>query len=131
MRPALNTLKKKAVRGGFLNLSPLFYQSLFLILSLLFIAACDSDEKEGATKPSKKTLSEIIFLKERIKEEPNNYMAHVSLGGIYLDTGKFELAIDEHKKAILINPEDPLAYQGLGVVYSKLHRYSEAIEQYK
>ena len=55
-------IEKKAVRGGFLSLSPLFYQSLFLILSLLFIAACDSDEKEMKHKNEK-----IANLEKKIK----------------------------------------------------------------
>ena len=50
------------MRGGFLSLSPLFYQSLFLILSLLFIAACDSDEKEMNHKNEK-----IANLEKKIK----------------------------------------------------------------
>ena len=45
-------IEKKAVRGGFLSLSPLFYPFLILILSLLFLVACDS-EKKVEIKPSK------------------------------------------------------------------------------
>ena len=62
MRSAVKTLRKNSVQGSFLCLSTLFYQSLFLISSLLFIAACDSDEKKMKLKNE-----QVASLEKKIK----------------------------------------------------------------
>ena len=57
----------------------------------------------------------------------NNYFAHSSLGIVYEQQGKPDLAIAEYRKSLAIEPRDPIVHFDLGYLLDKQGRTSEAI----
>ena len=112
-----------------------------------------SDKWVKCEEETKKVLElnpnngEALFLMSRIygyndtKEEDylhkaiskNNFIAdaHNNLGIIYLDSKKYDQAVEAFQKAIEIDPEYKLAYMNTGVVYARQGKHREAIEMYK
>jgi len=50
---------------------------------------------------------------------------------MYFQQGGVDAAFEEYKEAIRINPEDALAYCGLGKVYHRYLRFEQAIICYE
>jgi tetratricopeptide (TPR) repeat protein len=48
----------------------------------------------------------------------------------YIDAAKYDEAIKEYEKAVLIDPRKPDALTGLGVAYQSLGEYDEAVEYF-
>jgi tetratricopeptide (TPR) repeat protein len=57
--------------------------------------------------------------------------AHLKLGNNYIESGKYQEAIEEYKQAIKIEPDFAEAHNNLGLAYDKSGKYQEAIEEYK
>lgn len=53
------------------------------------------------------------------KLDPDNFIAHYNLGVLYSMKNEQKKAIEEYKKAIEVNPEDPQVHNCLGVSYNK------------
>ena len=53
------------------------------------------------------------------------------MGKIFEMQGRLGEAIEMHKRAIEIEPDNPECYYRLGVAYTKNHQYEEAEEQYR
>lgn len=53
--------------------------------------------------------------------------AHIGLGYVAASQGKPDLAIEEYRKALGLDPEASEAYYGLGVTFNKLKQYDNAI----
>jgi tetratricopeptide (TPR) repeat protein len=62
---------------------------------------------------------------------PNDERAHNLLAGNYFGQEDYELAIEEYKKATLINPDFSQPYNQLGYAYRFLDNYSEAEKAFK
>lgn len=43
---------------------------------------------------------------------------------------KYEEAIDFHKQALILSPQNPSTYSALGFVYSLMTRWNEAVEYF-
>ncbi len=62
---------------------------------------------------------------------PGSGPNHVVAGNTYLIQGKWDEAIAEYEKALALNPEDTLAYLGLGQVYQARAKREEAQAAYQ
>jgi tetratricopeptide (TPR) repeat protein len=62
---------------------------------------------------------------------PNLVGWHYSRGDTYRLTGKFDLAVEEFRKVISLNPAFPNAHRMLGVIFEREKNYIEAIEHFK
>ena len=65
-----------------------------------------------------------------IRIAPDHYGALVNLGAGLADTGKFSEAITMYERANEIRPSY-MAYSNLGTVYSRIERYSDAVDAYR
>jgi tetratricopeptide (TPR) repeat protein len=70
-------------------------------------------------------LLEALVAKDSDYTNACNY-----LGWLYNKLGKYDKAVDAFKKAIVLNPRDPFAYNNLGQAYAYEKKYEEAIPQY-
>lgn len=71
----------------------------------------------------------VTALEEAIEADANFVEAHVMLGGVYADMGKYEPATDEYKKAIALQPDSFINnYYSLGKLEIELGKYNEAKE---
>ena len=57
--------------------------------------------------------------------------AHFNLGSAYEKQGKYDLAIESHKKAIAIDSDSALAHYNLGNAYALQENHDLAIESFK
>jgi len=56
-------------------------------------------------------------------------MAYSNRGSVYVDLGKYQLALDDYSSAIRINPDDAKAYDNRGIV--KWHLKLEYCNDFK
>jgi S1-C subfamily serine protease len=73
----------------------------------------------------------INYLKMRIKNSPNNAIAHFYLGLAFERLSRGNEAIEAYKGAIRIEPDDSDLYYNLGVSYIRLGNHNEAIKSFK
>ncbi|KAI0371043.1 TPR-like protein [Pilatotrama ljubarskyi] len=67
-----------------------------------------------------------------LEYEPDNYHAHVFLGLAYMRLEDLEKSEQAYRKAVDLNPEQLLAWQGLSQLYEKLEKwedYAESLEK--
>ena len=74
--------------------------------------------------------AEQIYL-ELIKNDPDNYSAHVNLGSVYFGKDVIDKAINEYEISIRLNPEKPQAFFNMGLLCSSLHDYEKALNFFK
>jgi tetratricopeptide (TPR) repeat protein/TolB-like protein/predicted Ser/Thr protein kinase len=56
---------------------------------------------------------------------------HTCLGDVYNGTGKYELAVEQFRRAVELEPTSDAAYRGLGLAYERLGKPKEAEETYR
>jgi len=71
------------------------------------------------------------FFEQILIYNPQSVEAHNSLGGIYQNQGKFDLAIKEFKQATKLDPYNFKPYGNLGSVLRKKKEYDLAITAYQ
>jgi len=65
-----------------------------------------------------------------IEKDPNNYLYHEKLGGVYLRVEKYEQAIGEFRKVVELSPSYSNGYYNLGFAYKKYGAKSRAKEAF-
>lgn len=68
----------------------------------------------------------LDILEELSKEKPRSLGVHLELGNAYLDTHKFDKAVEAYKKALEVDPENARAFNGAATGYFKMGKYEEA-----
>ncbi len=63
-----------------------------------------------------------------IRVTKDNYVAHINLGSVLFDEGKYEEAIRHFNEVIRIRPELILSYNKRGLAYARLGQYQKAFE---
>jgi len=84
----------------------------------------DSQEKEERER-------QVEMFHKVLEIDPIDQVANFGLGSIYLDTGKFEEALDPLKTVVEHYRDHSAAYLALGKTLEKLSRKEEAAEVYK
>jgi len=69
--------------------------------------------------------------RQRLRENPRNWLAWTNLGAALAVQGRFEDAIQAHSAAIRLNPACAAAHYGLGVALARRGRAAEAIGAYR
>jgi len=59
------------------------------------------------------------------------YAVYNSLGICYLETGRYDMALDEFERAVRIYPGFVEAYANMGMVHFKQGRYEEAVDAFR
>jgi Flp pilus assembly protein TadD len=54
-------------------------------------------------------------------------VAHTYLAALYAKEGQNQSAVQEYQEVLRLNPQDPVAYHGLGVAYNQLGQRDQAI----
>ncbi len=75
--------------------------------------------------------TEIGFWEDNAVKTPHNRTVQFALARAYDRKNNYARAIDHYHKTIEISPENPLAYNNLGVVYLKLKRDGLALENFQ
>ena len=77
------------------------------------------------------TQNEIIKLKEKIGKDYRNIKSLNDLGVIYLKLGKYDLAIEQFKKALEVDPNYTIGPFLFGDIYTDAKIYQEKINDFK
>ncbi|OSD01253.1 TPR-like protein [Trametes coccinea BRFM310] len=89
---------------------------------------------KGKLKAAREALSKQDNEKARdsalgvLEFEPDNYNANVFLGLAYLRLGELEKSEQAYRKAIDLNPEQALAWQGIMQLYEKQENWEEYVK---
>lgn len=76
-------------------------------------------------------LEAVEAFKQAIKQHPDDWRYHLSLGIAYSFLERRQEAISSYKQAIKINPDEWRIHLSLGIAYNSLKRYEEALNAYK
>lgn len=111
---------------------------LLAILLLTLLTSCiPQSQEQKVRKLTEKCLEgkipadSISCLTEVIKQDPNNYEAHVMMANVYKLQVDYPNAITYLQKAVTIKPDDPKAYEELGGYYLFLKQTDKVIENYE
>jgi tetratricopeptide (TPR) repeat protein len=80
--------------------------------------------QQGRMEPAREVFSGIL------RDDPGNAFAHHLLGLIELQTGQLDAGIASLKRAIALNPADPVALGNLANGLREAGAYDEALEAY-
>ncbi|MFC1528959.1 tetratricopeptide repeat protein [Candidatus Latescibacterota bacterium] len=74
-------------------------------------------------------LDDLEKLREFVEKDGSLAVGHFSLGSVYLSRKMLDEAEDEFKKVLAINPEYPEVHFKLGIIYTMMGRYDDAISE--
>lgn len=77
------------------------------------------------------TEKQITVLKEILSKDPNNLTALIKLGNIYMDTKRFQEAIQYYRKVLEIDPQNVDVRVDMGTCFRRMGQSQKAIEEYK
>lgn len=66
-----------------------------------------------------------------IAKNPNSWLAHENLAGLYFQNGQMDEAIAQFQRSLEIQPRNEFAHNSLGIVFVRLGRVDEAIVQFQ
>lgn len=72
-----------------------------------------------------------IFIHTMVRDAPNSYFAHFSLGALLDSQGRLNDAEREFQIAIRLNPSHVEAHNDLGIIYDEQGRLEEALKEYQ
>lgn len=73
---------------------------------------------------------DFTLFSHALKVNPENYVAHVNLGGVYGERKNMKEAVRHFEEALRINPSDVNALNNLGQYYYKQGSYDRAVAYY-
>jgi tetratricopeptide (TPR) repeat protein len=107
-----------------------------LLLMALPLAAADEEKDDRFKKATKyffqkKFEMAELYLKEEIRENPENGLAYSYLGDVYLHKKQFERATGLYQKAVDLEPDRAENYFRLGQAYYHRGMAAPAIENFR
>ncbi len=84
-----------------------------------------------AISPFISLAGELEEAQERVRQNPNDAVAHIRLGVAYEKLGRNDEAIASYKETIRIKPDYANAHFLLGFAYERLDRYEDAVASFK
>ena len=86
-----------------------------------------SAERERLRMSEASLEDKIVKYEAAVREYPSDPEAHSNLGVAYAKAQKYDLAIEEFKKSIMLKPNSGAAYNNLGNLYRIKKQYDAAI----
>ena len=75
----------------------------------------------------KRHFNEAIRVYDAILAPGEDATAYANRGLAYWELGEWESALNDYKKAVALDPNDPTVMRSIGEILNKLERYSEAV----
>ncbi len=73
----------------------------------------------------------VVYLKEVLRQAPDNFLAHLTIGQIDLEAGRHGPARAHLERAVALNPNSPEAWTNLGGVEMAAGNYSAALRNFE
>ncbi|MCC8036029.1 MAG: tetratricopeptide repeat protein [Rikenellaceae bacterium] len=107
----------------------------YVFISLICLIICGCSENRNYKKATRyldnNDLDKAIeYLDKVIAVNPNHYDANMDLGGIALESGRYEDAVMYFSKVITILPDEPHAYYNRAETNMRQENYSDALNDY-
>jgi len=117
----------------------LFLIVLVLSISLLLLGCTDKENPDYTQSPPPvvtqlspfDTEKQIKTLKEILAKDPNNLTALIRLGNIYMDTNRFQEAIQYYSKVLELDPRNVNVRVDMGTCFRRIGQPQRAMEEYK
>lgn len=107
---------------------------ILTVITLLF-AACQQKEEP---KPQYQfpvgpiqAQDDVKMLQEVVKTDPKNVNAWIKLGNIFMDTSRFNEAIEAYQKALELDPKNVDVRVDMGTCYRNSGRSDMAVKEYR
>lgn len=110
-----------------------FPAAVIVILALLFLSACSSENASEFQAEGRKLMEQnnpggaIVFFKNALDREPNNFEIRFDLGKAYLKMGKLDQAEDEFKKCLHQRENNPELHLELARLYTMARKSEKAL----
>lgn len=72
----------------------------------------------------------ILFADRQIELTPDSY-SYIDRGLLHMEAGQFDLALEDFKKVIELDPDNPHAWNNIGCIYKYTRQYKKAIESFR
>lgn len=119
--------------------------TLFFSALILLAASCQpKDEPKGPPQPQQQQYTgqqtpmvnmqmdqEIRILEGAVKSDPKNVGAWIKLGNIFMDSARFNEAVNAYGKALEIDARNVDVRVDLGTCYRNSGRADKAVEEYR
>ena len=100
------------------------------MIALMGTYALDSGQTSYTASPAEILAEAEIAAKTAVQHGDKNALAHLALGRVYSNRGKYGDAVAECESAIQLNPNLAIAHHELGFVLLRLDRYEDAIQNF-
>lgn len=113
-----------------------YIKRFYFIVFVCLLFSCDNKGAQDYISDGIRYTEEQRYdkalksFKKAIESDPENALAHYTLGGIYTYKDMNQEAIEEYKKAIELDAAYPDPHYSLGFVYEKLGMEEEAKKEY-
>ncbi|NOY65734.1 MAG: tetratricopeptide repeat protein [Nitrospirae bacterium] len=113
---------------------------LVLLNIILLLPGCKGKEDSNYTQSPPSVVTQlnpldtekqITTLKEILAKDPNNLTALIKLGNIYMDTNRFQEAIQYYSKVLEIDPQNVDVRVDMGTCFRRMGQPQRAIEEYR
>ncbi|MBI5640306.1 MAG: tetratricopeptide repeat protein [Nitrospirae bacterium] len=107
----------------------------YLVFLVLFAVACQQKEEpkpqyQFPTGPIQ-GHDEVKLLQEATKKDPKNVDAWIKLGNTFMDTSRFNEAIESYQKALELDPKNVDVRVDMGTCYRGLGKPDLAVKEYR
>ena len=109
-----------------------------LFLAILFSACGNSSTPSAPAPPGQGVGAPVIDsskqetrYREVLAQDPGNVNALIGLGNLYMDTGRYQDAVEAYGKALEITPENVNVRVDMGTCYRRIGDPGRAAEEYR
>ena len=74
--------------------------------------------------------SEIIAIRSRVAQFPDDVAAWTKLGNLYFDNGQAAASIDAYQQSLRLDPSQPDVWTDMGVMYRDIKDFNKALESF-
>lgn len=107
---------------------------VFLLLLAVAVSCQRKDEPKSQSQPPADmihTQNELKLLQDAVKADPGNPNAWISLGNLFMDSSRFDEAVEAYQKALAIDPRNVDARVDMGTCYRNSGKPDLAVREYR
>lgn len=113
---------------------------VMLLAAALIVPACQKKQEKTTearypagplqTAPMQ-PLDEIGILRDAVKKDPGNVRAWIKLGNDFMDSARYDGAIEAYKKALALDPKDVDVRVDMGTCYRRIGKPKVAVMEFR
>ena len=108
---------------------------IVLLLCFALFASCEKKEAQPVRSPMPSGViqmdHDIQLLQDVVKQDPQNAVAWINLGNLFMDSGRYPEAIDAYEQALGLDPKNVDVRVDMGTCYRRMRRVDRAAEEFR